>query len=285
MNKYNSLQFAYSVLGQDIANPILVSSSSLTDSDKNIRNFLELGVGGVISKTIYIGSINFDNERVIKFGDNLFNTTGYSHHGSDEWLQFFKKYNEEMLPVFPNVYGETADKTVNYIKRLEAVGCKFVELGISCPNDEKGYDMNTVKKMLYRIKLKTKMKVSIKLTATADIQHYVKEMIEYGADAITISDTIPSVHFRDGQKVCAGYSGKAIKPIVLHSIQKIKEIDSNFPVLGVGGIQSPADVMDYLTMGVSAVQICSMIYHYGTQSLKELLMNLVENNEISVDSM
>ena len=97
-----------------------------------------------------------------------------------------------------------------------------------------------------------------------------------GCNGVCMSDTLPSIILNsDGSRALGGsggLSGVPLKPLVLKALYDITDID--LVVLGIGGIKNAQDVIDYLRMGATAVQMCSALIIDGIQKLQDILQNL-----------
>ncbi len=122
--------------------------------------------------------------------------------------------------------ADTKDELVNLALQMEEVGCKALELGISCPNEiginEKIYDFTRA------VCREVSVPVSVKLTSEVKVEEKVRKAMCAGAKSVSISDSIPAIVVNtDGTLplgVRCGYSGPAIKPIVQKNIYYLKKI-------------------------------------------------------------
>ncbi|KGO15606.1 MULTISPECIES: dihydroorotate dehydrogenase [Clostridium] len=272
--KINPLQTE--VLGMKLKNPVIIASSNLTDNEKSIRKFLDLGVGAVITKTIYIGEKNIQSGRILRKESQIFNSTTYSKKSISEWTEILSKLYKENLPVIPSIVADTKDELVNLALQMEEVGCKALELGISCPNEiginEKIYDFTRA------VCREVSVPVSVKLTSEVKVEEKVRKAMCAGAKSVSISDSIPAIVVNtDGTLplgVRCGYSGPAIKPIVQKNIYYLKKNNADVEVIGIGGIENANDVLEYLYVGSSAVELCSCIFINGINQVEKIIHDL-----------
>jgi dihydroorotate dehydrogenase (NAD+) catalytic subunit len=171
-------------------------------------------------------------------------------------------------PVFANVFGYTVDDYVEVIRILEdAEGLTGYELNISCPNVKKGglqfgSDPAQVSEVVSAArKAAARRPLWVKLSPlVADIGFIARSAAEAGADALTVANTYPAMavdnrtyRSRLGNPT-GGLSGPAIKPITLRLVwEAAKAVE--IPIVGLGGVESASDVLDYLCVGASAVQV------------------------------
>ena len=182
-----------------------------------------------------------------------------------EKLPVLRKYD---TAVIANVFGYTLEDYVEVIRVLEdAEGLAAYELNISCPNVKKGGiqfggDPASVSEVVGAArKAASKRPLWVKLSPmVADIGLIARAAEAAGADALTVANTYPAmaVDFRTGKSLLGnqwgGLSGPAIKPITLRLVWETKKA-VNTPIIGVGGIETAEDVLDYVTVGASAVQV------------------------------
>jgi len=182
-----------------------------------------------------------------------------------EKLPQLRKYD---TAVIANVFGYTLEDYVEVIRVLEdAAGVAAYELNISCPNVKKGGmqfggDPASVSEVVGAARrAAAKRPLWVKLSPmVADIGLIARAAEGAGADALTVANTYPamSVDFRTGKSRLGnhtgGLSGPAIKPITLRLVWETRKAVKS-PIIGVGGIETVEDVLDYLAVGASAVQV------------------------------
>ena len=236
-------------------------------------------LGGVVMKTLTryrtIGNIEPRQfpERFaegLKTGQPLLNSYGLNNPGIDFAANYlFEEWAKLDTGIIVSIFADNK-KDLKYIARIIGNTSVFsaIEVNISCPN--LGYDADDIE-LSYRqidaivttVKECTSLPVWVKLPPNIDnIIDIAEEALDAGADALTIANTIPALHIdiKTGRSllgnVYGGMSGPALKPINMLLVHKVTQwVD--IPVIGVGGINSGADVMEYTLAGASAVQIGS----------------------------
>jgi dihydroorotate dehydrogenase (NAD+) catalytic subunit len=182
-----------------------------------------------------------------------------------EKLPVLRKFD---TAVIANVFGYTLEDYVEVIRILEdAEGLAGYELNISCPNVKKGgmqfgSDPSQVSEVVRAArKAASKRPLWVKLSPlVTDIGLIARSAEEAGADALTVANTYPAMalDFRTGKSRlgCAtgGLSGPAIKPITLRLVWETRKAVKT-PIIGLGGIETVEDVLEYLSVGASAVQV------------------------------
>ncbi|MGD0956442.1 MAG: dihydroorotate dehydrogenase [Candidatus Acidiferrales bacterium] len=169
--------------------------------------------------------------------------------------------------VVANVFGHTIAEYVEVIRVLEdAQGIAAYELNISCPNVERGgaeygVDPELTTEVVVAARKASKRPLWIKLLPVIGrIGLMAKVSESEGADALVIANTYPALcldtHTRKSRlgSTAGGLSGPAIKPITLRLVYEASQV-VQIPIIGLGGIESPADVAEYMVAGASAVEV------------------------------
>ena len=207
--------------------------------------------------------------RLVETPSGMLNAVGLQNVGVRafvaEKLPVLRKYATH---VFANVFGYTLEDYVEVIRTLEdAEGLAGYELNISCPNVKKGGmqfggDPGMVAEVVGAArKAAVRRPLWVKLSPmVADIGLIARAAADAGADALTVANTYPAmaIDFRTGKSrlgnQTGGLSGPAIKPITLRLVWEVWK-SVKIPIMGLGGIETVEDVLDYLSIGASAVQV------------------------------
>ena len=182
-----------------------------------------------------------------------------------EKLPILRKFDTAIIA---NVFGYTLEDYVEVIRALEdAEGLSGYELNISCPNVKRGgmqfgSDPTLAAEVIGAArKAAAKRPLWVKLSPlVTDIGLIARAVEEAGADALTVANTYPAmaIDYRTGKSrlgnQTGGLSGPAIKPITLKLVWETKKAVKT-PILGLGGVETVEDVLDYLAVGASAVQV------------------------------
>jgi dihydroorotate dehydrogenase (NAD+) catalytic subunit len=209
-----------------------------------------------------------------------------------EKLPMLQKFD---TAVIANVFGCTLEDYVEVIRVLEnADGLAGYELNISCPNVKRGgmqfgSDPNLVSEVVGAArKAATKRPLWVKLSPlVTDIGLIARAAEEAGADTLTVANTYPAMalDFRTARSrlgcPTGGLSGPAIKPITLRLVWETRKATRS-PVIGLGGIETADDVLEYLSVGASAVQVgtASFADPRTSEHLVEALTNVLERAKV-----
>lgn len=184
------------------------------------------------------------------------------HRFLKEKLPRVRRFN---VPVIANILGNSIDEYIELTKNLDGE-VEAIELNISCPNVKKGgiffgTDRVAMAELVSAVKRNLKKSLLItKLSPQADIKEFSKVAEDSGSDAISLINTIPAMAVDIEARrpvfknIIAGLSGPAIKPIALRmvweAVSKVK-----IPVIGIGGIMTAEDALEFLITGATAIEI------------------------------
>lgn len=249
-----------------LKNPVMPASGTFSETLSRVVSFERLGA--LVTKTI-TAELRGGNPtpRVAEVGRGLLNSIGIPSKGLDYFLDHtlpaFERYS---TPLIVSVSAPTAELFAEAVERLELPGIAGIEANISCPNieeDGKAFAMKarSTATVVERLRKATSLPLWVKLTPnTSDIASVARAAEESGADALVVANTILAMSidvetFKPTLgNIMGGYSGPAIKPIVVRMVyQCARAVD--IPVIGCGGIATAADAVEYMLAGASAVQV------------------------------
>jgi dihydroorotate dehydrogenase (NAD+) catalytic subunit len=257
-----------------LPNPILVASGTFGYA-REMEPLVDLKrLGGILPKTITaqprIGNVPW---RTVETSAGLLNAIGLDNDGVDVFVQTHLPYLASIgAPIVVSVAGRTEEEFVTLASRVAATGnVQAIELNISCPNVSGGVDFGTDAAACERLVAATvgqcPVPVLAKLTPNVTrIVDIAKAAQAGGADAVCLINTIQAmaVDWRKRKpmlgNVVGGLSGPAIKPVALRCVHQVRRALS-IPIIGIGGIQSIDDVMEFLVTGASAVQVGTANYY------------------------
>jgi dihydroorotate dehydrogenase (NAD+) catalytic subunit len=171
------------------------------------------------------------------------------------------------VPVIVNIVGETVEEYAALARRLEGVaGIGGIEVNIGCPNikaggAEFGTHPESAAEVTAAVRAATSLPVMVKLTPnTGDIVGVAMAVAEAGADAISLINTLKGIAIDIAKRrpllgnVSGGLSGPAIKPIALYMVYEVAGA-VKVPVVGIGGIATASDALEFIMAGASAIQV------------------------------
>jgi dihydroorotate dehydrogenase (NAD+) catalytic subunit len=253
-----------------LANPIIAASGTF-GYGLEFAHLVDLNrLGGFVTKGISLQSIEgAPAPRLCETPSGMLNAVGLQNVGVEAFvkdkLPLLRKYNTQIIV---NVFGVCLEDYVEVIQRLEDnEEISAYELNISCPNVKKGgmqfgSDPALVEEVVGAArKAAQKRPLWVKLMPlVTDIGLIAKTAERAGADALTVANTFPAmaIDFRTQKSflgnLTGGLSGPAIKPITLRLVWEVSKV-VNIPIIGLGGVETVADVLDYVSLGASAVQV------------------------------
>jgi dihydroorotate dehydrogenase (NAD+) catalytic subunit len=269
-----------------IRNPILTASGTFgyAREMEKLVDFSQLGsiLPKTVTKAPRIGNKPW---RTVETSAGLLNSIGLDNDGIDAFIQHHLPYLATLpTAIIVSIAGATHEEFVEMAKQLDGLpGVAAIELNISCPNVAHGVDFGvdaaTCSKLVAAVRTATSTPILAKLTPNVTrIADIAISAAEAGADAISLINTVLGMAI-DWKKrrpmlgnVMGGLSGPAIKPIALRCVhqafQALKGKGLSTPLIGIGGIATIDDVMEFLVAGASAVQIGTANYYDPTVTMK-----------------
>ncbi|MCX7733771.1 MAG: tRNA-dihydrouridine synthase [bacterium] len=194
----------------------------------------------------------------------LVNTIGLQNPGAKNFKKILSEIKKLPTKVVVNVFGESEKEYGEVINILEDSEQKAdaYELNLSCPNTKKGgmeFGVNpkAVSKIVKLSRKKTELPIIVKFSPFSELlKELVKISMQEGADAFTLTNTIPSA-IRDYKVgfLKGGLSGPVLKPIALRCVLDVKEVFPDAKIIACGGISTREDIKDFIDAGACAVQI------------------------------
>jgi dihydroorotate dehydrogenase (NAD+) catalytic subunit len=253
-----------------LRNPIVAASGTF-GYGLEFAHLVDLNrLGGIVVKGLSREPIQgAPPPRLVETPSGMLNAVGLQNVGVRAFVaEKLPKLRKYAVLVLANVFGYTVEDYVEVIRVLEdAEGLAGYELNISCPNVKRGGsqfggDCGMVAEVVGAArKAAARRPLWVKLSPlVADIGLIARAAAEAGADALTIANTYPAmaVDSRTGKSLLGnqtgGLSGPAIKPITLRLVWEARKA-VEIPIIGLGGIETVEDVLQYLSVGATAVQV------------------------------
>lgn len=283
--------------GVNYRNPLIIASSPLGQDGEAMRLAAEAGIGGVIPKTIgppqdwaaHPRNGRFYNYKTGKTPIGMVNLELFTTKTRQEWLnEDLKVAKSGGATMHISILGMPDPKdTAELVKEIQATGLVDIfELNVSCPMPGSGVGMHIgVNEELCYQQVKAAKAVSdvpltIKLTPTvSDMIPIAKAVKAAGADGITISNSIKSfagVNIDTGEphlKAYGGYSGAAIKPITMRHVSEVAN-NVDIPISAVGGVSSYREVIEYIMLGATTVQVTTAVMWNGYKLINKIVKDL-----------
>jgi len=246
-----------------------MSASGTFGSGLEGKPFQDLGrLGALVSKTVTVKPRPGNPPpRIIETPAGMLNSIGLENRGADFFLSQTLPQMKELGPrVIVNIGGESIAEFVELAERFCAAGIDALEVNLSCPNVQEGRlyfstEPRLAQEAMARVKAVANVPVFAKLSPNiTDITPIAKAAEQGGADGFTAINTLigMAVDWRARKpilgKTIGGLSGPAIRPVALRMVHQISQV-TDLPIIGVGGIATADDVLQFLVAGASAVQI------------------------------
>ncbi|MGD1005885.1 MAG: dihydroorotate dehydrogenase [Ignavibacteriaceae bacterium] len=263
-------------------NPILLASGTVGYGNE-MSEFIDLNkIGGIVTKSLSLKPRKGNPpQRIVETPSGMLNAIGLANVGVEVFLKekipFLKKFD---VPLICNIAASTIEEYVECTKILtgeEAI--KAFEINVSCPNVKEGglqfgNDVSVVGEITHKVKAVTNKPVVIKLSPNvSNISDFAKVVKAEGGDAVSAINTLVGTAFDINTRrpkinnVTGGLSGPAIKPIALAKVLEIKR-SVEIPIIGIGGIMNWKDVVEFMIVGSSAVQLGTLNFINPAAAIK-----------------
>lgn len=281
--------------GIKLKNPIIMASGTYGYGEE-FKNFYDPKILGGISSKGITRHPKKGNEgiRIWETPSGILNSIGLENPGVEEFVKE-KIYSMQELgtEIFVNLGGNTIEEYVESTKILNDYEFAAIELNISCPNVKEGgmafgMDKDSAARVVREVMKVTNKKVFVKLSPNAgDIVGIAKAVEAEGATGLSLINTILGMAIDLNREeivfnnTYAGLSGPAVKPIALRILHQVA-IAVDIPIIGMGGITSYKDVLEFLMAGATAVEIGT--YNFmnpkaGEEIISDLEKYLEEKNK------
>ena len=290
--------------GLNLKNPVMPASGTFGFGDVPAAKKFDLNeLGALVIKTATLKSRLGNPQPQIAVLDNgLLNSVGLTNPGIDkvisEKLSNLKK-QYPALPIIASVGGESEEGYIEVAQKLsDSKLVNALEINVSCPNVAQGgmsfgVHPKVVEKLTAEIKNTVDLPVFVKLTPNVtDIVVLAQAAEAGGADGLSLINTVTGMRINIKTRKpllgnnFGGYSGSAVKPIALYQINQVRRV-TNLPIIGMGGIASAEDVIEFMLAGANAVAVgsahfkdplaCPHIVHDLPQVLNNLGVNDIKD--------
>ena len=255
--------------GLTLANPVM-SASGTFGYGNEFSQYLDISkLGAVVTKGLsLVPKSGNPGTRLCETAAGMLNAIGLENIGADRFLeQELPQLQKQKATVIVNIFGNSEEQYYALTEKLDEVeGLAGLEINISCPNVKAGgiqfgTDPRSASSLVAGIRRRTKLPLITKLSPNVtDITEMAKAVSDAGSDAISLINTLlgMAVDLRTSKPILGnftgGLSGPAIKPVALRMVYQVARAVS-IPVIGLGGIMTAHDAMEFLLVGARAVQI------------------------------
>jgi dihydroorotate dehydrogenase (NAD+) catalytic subunit len=270
--------------GLKLANPVMTASGTFGYGEEYSRLFDIQKLGAIICKGTTLAPREGNPQpRLLETPGGVINSIGLQNIGVKALIkEKAPVWASWRVPVIVNIAGDTVEEYAELAKMLDGVkGVSGIEVNISCPNVKAGCALfgaspDGAAAVTAAVRAATSLPVIVKLTPnTGDICGVAEAVAGAGADAVSLINSIKAMAIDISARrpvlsnITAGLSGPAIKPLALALVYEVAEV-VDIPVIGLGGIASAADALEFLMVGASAVQVGSASFRNPRAALEIL---------------
>lgn len=265
-----------------LSNPTILASGVMDEDAGSMKRILRCGAGAVVTKSIGVKPRKgYPNPTLIELEHGMLNAMGLPNPGIAAFGEEIQALKTVKAPIIASIFGSDTSEFTTLARNMQDYSANALELNMSCPH-AKGYgveigsDAALVTKITAAVKDTVTIPVFVKLSPNlTDIVSIAQAAEKGGADGIVAINTVRAmkIDIELQMPVLAnkrgGYSGGAIKPIGVRCVYDIFE-KVHIPIVGVGGILTGKDAIEYLMAGATAIQIGSGIYYQDIDIFKKV---------------
>jgi dihydroorotate dehydrogenase (NAD+) catalytic subunit len=294
----NQARLAIEIAGIRFNNPVLTASGTC-GYGLDMARLIDLNkLGGICTKGLSVEPMRGNAPwRIVETHGGMLNAIGLQNIGArafvEEKLPELRRYDTRIIP---NVFGYTVEEYIEAIEILEdGEGIHGYELNISCPNVKAGgesfaNDARQAAQVTAAVKRTSSRPVIVKLSPNVtDVAEIARAVEDAGADALSLINTAVGMSIDINTRrprlanLTGGLSGPAIKPIAVRCVFQASRA-VKVPVMGIGGIATVEDALEFIIAGASAVQVGTANFYDPSASMKIIdgltrycLLNGLEN--------
>ncbi len=265
---------AVEICGLKINSPTMLASGVLGISFELFPRIIQSGCGLIVSKSIGLEPREgYRNPTMTGVTSGYLNAIGLANPGAVEFSRELKEeYPKFPVPLIVSIFADSSEHFAELARKFDDDDSPFLgyELNLSCPHvkevgSEIGSDPNDAAEVVRAVKHVTKKAVFAKMPATiVNVPEWAGAVESAGADAIVAINSIRAMKIDLASRKpvlsnkIGGLSGPAIKPVAVRTVYEIYE-SVKIPIVGVGGVSSPEDAVEFFLAGARAVQVGSAV--------------------------
>ena len=253
----------------ELQNPVMTASGTFGYA-REFKNLVDLNrIGAIIVKGLSLEpAAGNPPPRIVETSCGMINAIGLENVGIDAFVERKLPFLKTLAPpIFANIWGTKEEEYAQVAARLEEIDpvCG-IEVNISCPNIKAGgmtfgVDPRAAFSVVAQVRKSTTKFLMVKLSPNVtDITEIARQVEAAGADAISLINTLSAMAIDIETRrpklanVVGGLSGPAIKPVALRMVWQVAQI-STIPVIGIGGIMTVEDALEFFIAGATAIQV------------------------------
>jgi dihydroorotate dehydrogenase (NAD+) catalytic subunit len=255
--------------GLEIQNPVLTASGTFGYA-REYEHLVDLNrIGGIIVKGLSLQPTKGNPPpRIYETPCGMLNAIGLENVGIEAFVMEKLPFLQTLKPpIIANIYGKREEEYVQLAARIEEVEeIAAIEVNISCPNVKAGgmvfgVDPQAAYSVVKAVRNQTAKLLIVKLSPNVtDITAVARAVEDAGADCISLINTLTAMAIDINTRrprlanITGGLSGPAIKPVALRMVWQVAQV-AGVPIIGIGGIMSAEDALEYFIAGATAIQV------------------------------
>lgn len=274
--------------GLKLRNPTMLAAGILDETGKSMAAVARAGAGAIVTKSIGTSARpGHPNPCVVELPCGLLNAMGLPNPGAEAFAGEISEARKGGVPIIASVFGASEEEYADLCGLMARAGADAVELNLSCPH-AKGYgaELGSDPDMVQAVCRKAKKGLGVPLLAkltpnTPSIADLAVAAQKGGADAVVAINTLKGMAISPEARMpvlankVGGLSGPAVRPVGVRCVYEIFEA-VKVPVVGVGGVTSARDALEYIMAGASAVQIGTAVWSEGPQVFTKVTSGLMK---------
>jgi dihydroorotate dehydrogenase (NAD+) catalytic subunit len=282
------------IAGLRLPNPVMTASGCAA-AGRELGQFIDVAaLGAVVTKSIFIAPrAGRPTPRMAETPSGMLNSIGLQGPGIESFVEKDLAWlvDRGARPIV-SIAGDSTGEYVELARRLRATGVlAALEVNISCPNVENrglvfACDPDSAARVIAGVRRETVPGVPVLAKLTADVTDIVevaRACVDAGADGLSLINTLLGLTIDASTLrpslagVTGGLSGPAMRPVALRCVYQVHAAMPEVPIVGIGGVRTGADALEFLAAGASAVQVGTSVFgdpHAPTRILRELTAEL-----------
>jgi len=263
------IDLSVTIGGIAMSNPVMTASGTFGYA-REFEPLFDLNrLGGIVVKGLSLEPTHGNPPpRIVETSCGMLNAIGLENVGIEHFIEHKLPYLSRLQPpIVANIYGKTIEEYAQLAARIDdAAAIDGVEVNISCPNVKAGgvafgVDPKAAHDVVQAVREQFSRTVIVKLSPNVtDITAIAKSVEDAGADGLSLINTITGmaidIHSRKPKlaNITGGLSGPAVKPVAVRMVWQVAQ-STKIPIIGIGGIQTAEDAIEFFIAGASAIQI------------------------------
>ena len=285
------------ICGVVMKNPVTVASGTF-GSGREFADFVDLSKLGAVT-TKGVANIPWEGNptpRIAETYGGMMNAVGLQNPGIEEFIKTDLNFlKDKDTKVIVNVCGHSVKDYVDVVERLSDENVDLLEINVSCPNVKEGgiafgVDPHALENITKEVKAKAKQPIIMKLSPNVtDITEMARAAVSGGADALSLINTLTGMKIDINRRCFAvanktgGVSGPAIKPVAVRMVYQVAHA-VDVPIIGMGGIASAEDAIEFIMAGATAVAVGTANFHDPsvTEKVVDGIAEFMKKNSIEI---